>query len=36
MKEGYVIREQKRPHFFTCTIIDWIDIFTRKHIGILL
>ncbi|QQY34547.1 Transposase and inactivated derivatives [Chryseobacterium gleum] len=30
MKEGYVIRDQDRPHFLTCTIIEWIDIFTRK------
>jgi REP element-mobilizing transposase RayT len=30
MKEGYVIRDQDRPHFLTCTIIEWIDIFTRN------
>lgn len=30
MKEGYIIRDQEKPHFLTCTVIDWIDIFTRK------
>ena len=30
MKEGYIIRDQERPHFITCTVVDWIDIFTRK------
>lgn len=31
MKEGYVIRNQEKPYFITCTIVDWIDIFTRKN-----
>ena len=30
MKEGYVIRDQEKPHFLTCTIVDWVDVFTRK------
>ncbi|WP_277111906.1 transposase [Chryseobacterium taklimakanense] len=30
MKGGYIIRDQEKPHFLTCTIVDWIDIFTRK------
>ncbi|MEN9337402.1 MAG: hypothetical protein RLZZ500_2389, partial [Bacteroidota bacterium] len=30
MKEGYVIRDQSLPHFLTCTIVDWIDVFSRK------
>jgi len=30
MKEGYIIRDQEKPHFITCTIVDWVDIFTRK------
>ena len=30
MKEGYIIRDQEKPHFITCTIVDWIDIFSRK------
>lgn len=29
MKEGYIIRNQERPHFLTCTVVEWIDIFTR-------
>ena len=31
MKEGYVIRDQSLPHFITATIIDWIDVFSRKN-----
>lgn len=30
MKEGYVIRDQNLPHFLTVTIVDWIDVFSRK------
>lgn len=30
MKEGYVIRDQDKIHFITATVIDWIDVFTRK------
>jgi REP element-mobilizing transposase RayT len=30
MKEGYVIRDQTLPHFTTATVVDWVDIFTRK------
>ena len=30
MKEGFVIRDQEKIHFITCTVVDWIDIFTRK------
>ena len=30
MKAGYVIRDQEKPHFVTATVVDWIDIFTRK------
>ena len=30
MKEGYVIRDQNKAHFITATVVDWIDIFTRK------
>src|SRR6187402_544358 len=29
-KEGYVIRDQALPHFITATVVDWIDVFTRK------
>ena len=30
MKEGYVIREQEKAHFITATVVDWIDVFSRK------
>ncbi len=30
MKEGYVIRDQSAPHFITATVVDWIDVFTRR------
>ena len=30
MKEGYTIKDQEKPHFITCTVINWVDIFTRK------
>ena len=33
MKEGYVIRDQNIPHFITITIVDWIDVFTRKELA---
>ena len=31
MKEGYVIRNQELPHFLTTTVVDWIDVFSRKN-----
>lgn len=31
MKEGYVIREQEKAHFITATVVDWIDVFSRKN-----
>lgn len=31
MKEGYVIRDQTKAHFITATIVDWIDVFSRKN-----
>ena len=30
MNEGYVIRDQSLPHFITITVVDWIDVFSRK------
>lgn len=36
MKEGYIIREQEKAHFITPTVVDRIDVFTRKTIGIVL
>lgn len=28
---SYRIRDQFATHFITCTIVDWVDIFTRKE-----
>lgn len=30
MKEGYIIRDQSKAHFITATVVDWIDVFSRK------
>lgn len=30
MEEGYTIRDQTLPHFITATVVDWIDVFSRK------
>ena len=30
MKEGYIIRDQTKAHFITTTVVDWVDVFTRK------
>lgn len=30
MSEGYQIRNQGAPHFLTFTVVDWVDVFTRK------
>ena len=30
MKEGYIIRDQGKIHFITATVVDWVDVFTRK------
>jgi len=29
-KGGYLIREQGALHFLTFTVVDWVDVFTRK------
>src|SRR6185312_5247576 len=29
-RPGYVIRDQFAMHFLTFTIVDWVDLFTRK------
>ena len=29
--DGYKIRDQSAWHYLTFTIVDWIDLFTRKH-----
>ena len=30
MKEGFIIRDQAKGHFIPMTVVDWIDIFSRK------
>ena len=30
MKERYIIRDQEKAHFITATVVDWVDVFTRK------
>ena len=30
MKEGYQIRDESAIHFLTFSVVDWIDIFSRK------
>jgi REP element-mobilizing transposase RayT len=30
MQDGYKIRDQSLPHFITATVVDWIDVFSRK------
>ncbi|CAM3014382.1 transposase [Flavobacterium frigoris] len=29
-KEGYVICDQSKAHFITATVVDWVDVFSRK------
>jgi len=29
--DGYKIRDQSKPHFITLTVVNWIDVFTRKN-----
>ena len=30
MSDGYAIKYQLLPHFITATVVDWVDVFTRK------
>jgi REP element-mobilizing transposase RayT len=30
MSDGYKIWDQTLPHFVTETVVDWVDVFTRK------
>jgi REP element-mobilizing transposase RayT len=30
MKEAYVVRDQTLPHFITASVVDWVDVFSRK------
>lgn len=29
--QGYKINDQTKPHFLTFTVVDWVDVFTRKR-----
>ncbi len=29
--DRYCISDQNAPYFLTCTIVGWIDVFTRKE-----
>ncbi|WP_051189486.1 REP-associated tyrosine transposase [Daejeonella oryzae] len=29
--DRYFIRDQHQTYFITCTIVEWIDLFTRQH-----
>ena len=29
-KVGYIIRDQSKAHFITATVVDWVDVFSRK------
>ena len=28
-KSQYIIREFNKPHFLTCTVVEWLSVFTR-------
>lgn len=30
MSKVYTISDQSKAHFITATVVDWVDIFTRK------
>ncbi|MGA7561643.1 MAG: hypothetical protein WBW55_00355 [Desulfobaccales bacterium] len=37
MRTRYTIREPGAPYFITCTVVNWLPIFTRKpYLDILL
>jgi REP element-mobilizing transposase RayT len=29
-KEGFIIRDQSKAYFITATVVDWVDVFSRK------
>jgi hypothetical protein len=29
--DKYIIADQQQPYFLTLTIIDWVDVSTRKN-----
>jgi hypothetical protein len=30
-ERGYKIRNKKEIHFISFAVVEWIDVFTRKH-----
>src|SRR5690349_7335320 len=30
MSTGYQIYDQHRTYFITCTVVDWVDVFSRR------
>ena len=28
--DGYRIRDESKPHFVTCTVVGWVDVFSRS------
>ncbi len=30
-RSRYVITEPDKPHFLTCTVVEWLPVFTRPH-----
>ncbi|GAB4047381.1 REP-associated tyrosine transposase [Spirosoma litoris] len=31
MSKKYKVRDQSKVYFVTCTVVQWIDVFTRRH-----
>nr|WP_309547130.1 transposase [Spirosoma foliorum] len=31
MSRKYKVRDQSKVYFITCTVVQWIDVFTRRH-----
>jgi REP element-mobilizing transposase RayT len=31
MSRKYKVLDQNRPYFITCTVVDWVDVFTRAE-----
>ena len=34
--DRYKIRDEQQPYFLTLTIVDWVDVFTRKDYKLIL
>ncbi|MGK9608167.1 hypothetical protein O6455_24035, partial [Salmonella enterica subsp. enterica] len=31
-RSRYVITEPEKPHFLTCTVMEWLPLFTRDYL----